>query len=281
MINKTIEIPSLLYHYTTKEILIEYILNNYSLKIGSFKFTNDPREYRFSAIPIFINGEFITSNNIQGRAYTIFEEVRFNEWNVLCLSMDSEFNDKQKNEKFDTYQQKIYETLELGSSNASMWAHYAANHSGACLILDGKAIYKNIKKTISNADNIFYGPVTYTNVSSKELNAYRMDIMCEDLETLGDPELRGKIRNHVLNCYKEMFLSKFIAWETENEFRFLINKINQESLYIDLNEVLKKVILGHKFKPAYYPCVTTICREKNIPVYWLDWQNRWPIYRKI
>jgi len=264
--------PFLLYHYTTKNILIEYIFEDYSLKIGSFKNTNDPKENKFSSLCMPIgHHNFVKAQNI-------FEHIRFNEWNVLCLTMDYESKDTAK---IDNHLKDKFDSFNRGSAHARMWSHYAENHTGVCLVLDGNALFEGVNKCLSPGEEVYCGPINYENVSSRDFKAYELVTTEAELESITEENLQELIRNHVRRFYDQLFLTKFLDWSSENEYRFLINNIRPGNKYLSLEGALKKVILGSDFHPNYFPSVTSVCERKNIPVYKVDWQNRWARYYPI
>lgn len=98
-----------LYHFTSSENLIR-ILETMSLKLSDFKKLNDLNE---NNIPhyYFINGRGLaqTKNYIK------------NHCKILCFSQDYLYKHR----------------LLRGTNHPRMWAQYAQNSTGACIIIRG------------------------------------------------------------------------------------------------------------------------------------------------
>jgi len=280
MSNSNDQIPNTLYHYTTKEVLIEHILPDNQLKIGSFRYTNDPKEKKkftplmsiFSTPPTDIHARTKFTDKIQ----EMFQQVRFDEWQVLCLTMNIDLHSGIT----DEYEKDVSKHFSKGYSLARMWAQYASNHTGVCLELNGQALLNNIKKVVMDENNIIHAPVVYSNGLKENLYAYNLDYEDKDIEQLSDEELVEIIRGHVKKFHGEFYLSKYRDWSNEYEFRFLVHKEKADEIYIEIFSALDNVILGEGFKSAYEPSIKNFCEANNIAVSKIDWSRRYPFCDK-
>jgi hypothetical protein len=116
---------SRLYHYTSREGAFEHILQTQTLRIAPFIHMNDPREAmdwkitmaRFSGYPQ-------SQVDADGAEFNAALKRRSK---VVCFSEDD-------------LAAAAPPDLARGWAHPRMWAQYAGNHTGACLIFDKEAL---------------------------------------------------------------------------------------------------------------------------------------------
>jgi hypothetical protein len=149
-----------------------------------------------------------------------------------------------------------------------MWAQYAENHSGVCLIFNGKKLHANIESSINESSKLFYGAVSYKNygsIASQPLEYY--DLISG---------LSEKVRMHYYRHYKHYFLSKYPDWENESEYRWLIHNTSNAPEFVTIGGALKTVLVGSDFPKAYEPSIVAICKELKVNVGKMTWVNGLP-----
>ena len=125
-------IPKQLFHYTTREAALEYILPTRRIRLGLVGTTNDPREVKEWS-PVMLNTPEWHEDGVPAdlsltcRAIRLIQDeanrIRREEWKVLCLTR---------------HQPDLTSApFPSGYCRPGNWAHYAENHSGVCLIFDG------------------------------------------------------------------------------------------------------------------------------------------------
>lgn len=126
---------------------------------------------------------------------------------------------------------QVNSNCEEGSNHPAMWAHYADDSNGACIVLDKEALLEINK---SKLHSVFYkfGPVSYETISAPDVNVVDAH---EDLS----------ISAFVQKNYHELFFKKHTDWSYETEERFFV-----ESPQIELNirGAIKYIVLGGRLK---------------------------------
>lgn len=132
-----------------------------------------------------------------------------------------------------TSEQEKYRILSFASVADSpvMWAHYAKEYSGCCLIFSTEKTFKSIL------------PVVYT----------------DNTFDFGEDELPdGKFDGLILDS----FLFKMRDWSYENEWRFIEKK---EAGFVEFKKSeLLGLILGEKVNPEIKKCLSEYCAENGI-----------------
>ena len=246
-------IPTELCHYTKKDIALEKILFDKQIKFGRLRFTNDPKDSRFTLLPTLQDVELNWKWNPE--IESLASNIQLDEWKVLCLT---------KNLKSRTTEGNSY-LFQKGYCRPRMWAQYAENHKGVCLIFDGRQLHENIKRHASKKQcKVFHGSVSYRNahISPGYLNI-------TNFIKSGENELRDYYRKF----YKEIFLFKYQDWKNESEYRWLINNETITEEYVDIEGALTSVLVGMDFPVAYEPALKDLCKELKASagrMFWFD-----------
>lgn len=118
-----------------------------------------------------------------------------------------------------------------GSNHPAMWAHYADDSNGACIVLDKTAL---IEINRGRLQDVFYKiePVSYEIVSAPDVDA----VSTQDFSS---------VSVFVHNNYRELFFKKHPDWSYETEERFFV-----ESPQIELNirDAIRYIVLGGRLK---------------------------------
>jgi len=252
-------IPKELCHYTKKDIALEKILFSKKIKLGQLGFTNDPKESKPKELSLFSDPHerLHSFHEIVQEAKRVSKE----EWKVLCMT-ETLSDEKGKNvEGID-----IGKFFTSGYSRPRMWAQYADNHTGVCLIFDGFQLHKNITNTLKNqSSSIFHGLVNYQNVNSLHDNMLKYD---KYIKPYG---LTEGIRKYYLDKYKKYFLSKYADWQNETEYRWLIHSPANSPEFIPITGALTNILVGVDFPKVYNPTLIELCKELNVSAGRMDW----------
>ena len=230
-----------LYHYTSLVSACKIIENN-TLRLSNLKNTNDPLE--------FLSGEpfgFSSCGDIDYKK--IFRELatskknRINFVRMICFCKDMFCsNEDWQNEKSQDFADNL---LFKGWARSRMWAQYADNHNGVCLVFDKNEFKKCFDSLANNDIEILQDKdIIYTNYLA-ELESAMTDITN---------------KTDILDIYSHFYLDeerkkylfqKCQDYRDENEHRFcLINKTLKspdESFFVNYGSSLKAVILGQRF----------------------------------
>ncbi len=253
-------IPTEVCHYTGMDTALEKILSGKKIRLGNITLTNDPRE---SKERIFSYKVAVENGEISRFEYGYEKSLR--EWRVFCTSCH---NDPMWGLDFVNIPLHLD---KYGIGHSSMWAHYAGNHKGVCLLFDGKILDKNIQKTLTEKQyEIRNGFVKYNDEKATELGVTN-DLEYQQLE---EPERK---RRSLLKHYKNNFLYKSTEWKIEHEFRWLVRSQDTSEIYISIEKAIKAVIVGEDFHKVYMPSLNNLCEELRIPqAYRIKWTNGIP-----
>lgn len=119
---------------------------------------------------------------------------------------------------------------EEGSNHPALWAHYAEDSNGVCIVLDKEALLEINKKRLSK---LFYimEPVVY-------------DVHCAPDDGIMNKSY-ADVKDFVRTNYKELFFKKHTDWSYEREERFFVEA---PEVYLNIKGAIKYIILGGRLK---------------------------------
>ncbi len=130
-----------LYHYTSEEVLINHILPEKRLRFSPFYETNDPHEtksWHFSMSDDLEVGMESQSSKDFLKNQERFSDILKSQIKVLCFAQDN-IEDGWRYGK--------------GTLKPRMWAQYAKNHTGACIIFNRTKLIDDISKIKTTSYN--------------------------------------------------------------------------------------------------------------------------------
>jgi hypothetical protein len=251
-------IPSELCHYTKKDVALENILFEKKIKFGQMQFTNDPKESRMKPLGYMMDSDKRLNSDDFAELDNLQAQIQLQEWKALCLTKHQKPRRFKNNDKIG-----YHRLFEMGYSRPHMWAQYAENHTGVCLIFDGKRLHENIKKHTKEKGYILrYGSVDYRNTNSPG----------GWLNTSGDPKSREEtVRQYFLMNYKAIFLSKYLDWKNETEFRWLMYGQTKSPEFVSVEGAITSVLVGMDFPIVYEPALREVCKELGISAGRMRW----------
>lgn len=147
-----------LFHYTTYSAALGILLSQ-QMRLGPLVNKNDPLEFEdhrddgrvIHGNPsneelAIIVGDYINAVDEKERS------IRF-----ASFAMDMSFYNPPKDS-----QENCYNNLSKGWARSRMWAQYADNHKGVCLIFDKEKLVKSFEKAFDSCET-YCKEVTYTN----------------------------------------------------------------------------------------------------------------------
>lgn len=206
-------LPSLddnfLYHFTSAESLMK-ILENMTLKLSSFENLNDLNEKEI---------KFVLQDWLNG-----LEIKKFITKYCKLVSFSRNF-------------ELVKGYCECGCNHPRMWAQYAHNNKGACIVINEKKLKEQNKKLLNQLfwklENVEYEPYM-TNE-----NPIESDI----------PE------SFVKENYRTIFYEKHYDWQQEDERRFMC--INGPE-FLSINNCIEFICLGSNFEKENYTKLSNI-----------------------
>ncbi len=162
-----------------------------------------------------------------------------NEANIDNLDWTTDFLMMFKAEKYVKEQcsvisfTKNYMTgpfCEEGSNHPAMWAHYAEDSNGVCIVLDKESLLEINKQQLTG---LFY----------------KMEPVDYSMHCAPDDEIMKKnyanVSDFVQSNYKELFFKKHTDWSYEREERFFVES---PEVYLNIKGAIKHIILGGRLK---------------------------------
>ena len=268
-------IPVEVCHYTKKSTALEFILPEKRLKLGQFKFTNDPRESRVRSGARQRKENEVLDSKIEGECFAESMRIHDEEWKVLCFTASRAKPGDISSLKF---QKDMIETIHgwdesvlPGYNHPRMWDQYADKHQGVCLVFDGVKLDQILHKELGERCKIFSGMVKYVDIKSGNGTLQEPDY--SDIIKLGPTEA---VRKHFFEHYEHYFLKKNLDWERETEFRWLAYSTKNEPEYISIDGALKGIIVGMDFPRADMEIVKSLAYELNVPAGKMGWATGFP-----
>lgn len=224
-----------IYHYTSVETLLKYILPQKRLRFSKLDKTNDPEEASNHLLhyidDIDMGPDFFIENYEKSSAVSkeLIENI------VLISFSQDDLNFDISNGLFSN----------KGFARPRMWAQYANNHTGVCLAFKRENFKKKFEKTCSEFLH-YSGNVSYESVYKLLATPEFMNAKTGLGSELFKP-LEEIVRERIEKYNKIYYFSKHKDWRTENEFRFVVKNDSTEDIFINIEEMLEYIILGHSF----------------------------------
>ncbi len=136
-----------LYHYTSYETAMDYILPDMRWRLNQAANLNDPKEAEVDEwmVPY---ANTVDRDQVEAQIKEITDYFRFNV-KIACFSKDAR------------PPHDIFRSSNLGYSKPRMWATYGDTHRGACLVFDKGLVKRNLLRDIPDAHFQFDGAVRY------------------------------------------------------------------------------------------------------------------------
>lgn len=253
-----------LYHYTTAEIAIDYILKDRRLKLGQYTNTNDPKETKAWRMSIGAPpGKSLEGYSLDDISSNVSAALK-SKANVLCFTADHSLSGNH-----------IQDIHRRGYGHPRMWAHYAGNHTGVCLIFLKSEITNIITQGFSSTHTIYHGPVTYCDrtIAVDAFNSpYTVNVY--ELDQLGLDEY---VKRHVAIHHRWLFFEKLKDWSGENEYRWVLFGSSSQALYMDFGRSLAGIMFGADCTDATISSIRRI-KGSGVNVEQLVWSNCTPWY---
>lgn len=201
----------LLYHFTKAESLFK-VIENMTLKFSTFNNLNDLNEKELNF------GFFDSFLPLQIERYIVE--------NCKLISFTRDYNRFGENK---------------GINHPRMWAQYAGNNTGACIVINEKK-FKEInseilKKAFCKMENVKY----------------------KDFIFNGEYEDDVEPKNFIKKEYKKLFFLKHVDWKNENERRLFY--IGDEN-FISINNCIEYICLGNRFQ-LYNELIDAVINVSN------------------
>lgn len=202
------------YHYTSTDVALAYIISECRLRLHYRRLSNDPIEntdYFFSS-----SGDSDTESAYKFRD-TLKKMLDQVKQVSFCMNkIEHKSNTNTKNwEKY-------------GFAKPRMWDQYGDNYKGVCLAFSRKALEKSSEKANMICEDVRYVDYHNLDISHQSIDKYK----------IGDDEYTKNFTTYV----KKRLFKKHIDFNNENEYR--ICSFNEgEFDYVDISNALRGVIV--------------------------------------
>lgn len=248
-----------LYHYTNADSLFK-ILDNLTLRLGTFDKVNDPKEsknWNFKFFCLKPESKASFNDNLFDRISSFILKNS----KIICLTKDNDIPNPDD-----------IVHLRKGYSYPRMWAQYADKHKGACLVFDKEGLENSFDSNFSDKIS-FKGDVEYLNtvygpkITEQGLPVDPYGIFYEQLEEEG---FDNYILKHIKKFHKCLYLFKHFNWRDENEFRFVVlDQTPNNELFLPIKNSLKSILITEDFPKKLMPELIQRCKTLNIKLDWM------------
>ena len=260
------------YHYTRAATLINHILPSRRLRFSRFQTVNDPRESRdwLFAVYSLEPGDY-DFEDLQRRLNASLKHS----WRLGCFVSDpyEAVINKQREDKGEDILGAMY---ERGHSRPRMWAQYAEDFAGACLVFDRGKLDEGITACADAVGAVVYkGPVEYRNprIAPDLTRLSARYVSRHEIVQLG---LDVAMERHISRHWKELFFLKARDWEQEREYRWLVSGKENEDFFVDICDSLAGIALGDRFPDCLKPKVARQIESWEVKVAIMGWRNGVP-----
>jgi hypothetical protein len=182
---------------------------------------------------------------------------------VLCLSRDDP----------DVVLDTPFSIFDRGLAHPRMWAQYAENHKGVCLIFEKEKLANRIKMELGQKGTIYTGPIVYSNLMWPEDNeAFEFDY-----DEIGKAGLAKYVDLHVEKYHNNLFFHKARDWSHEWEYRFILRGSSASYEYVSIEDSLVAICIGADFSQKSEPFIKEACKKLDIYGVRIFWRNGHPI----
>jgi hypothetical protein len=256
-------------HYTHCKTALDYILKNRNIRIGPLIETNDPKETKMwhFGVGAYSDKTLASSKELEELAShnVDFNRILRNGYKVLCVSQDAN------------------NAIKLDFSSRSyckprMWAQYAGNHHGVCLIFDKQILHATIEQKFG-AERIYSGSVTYGDFHDVRTEGWEkyMDSFLLSGDDIIKDGIEITLHRHREKHHDVFFFQKNKDWENESEYRWIIRGQNNDPEVILIEDSLCGIVLGIDFPNEHLQQIHEYCRETNTFLSRIIWPNGMPI----
>ena len=229
--------------------------------MGSMAETNDPRESKDWQFGQGTRTGFSEESEDEWVALEKETTLAKQYCKIICFSTDTAESEGMN----------VDHIWERGYCQPRMWAQYADNHRGVCLVFDRNELRACLEQSLLAGAPLFEGQVRYRNLSQAPSLANNPFILDYDLlKSIGSEQT---ILAHIKHYWRELFFEKAIDWSQEREFRWLLWDREHDQHLFPFGSALKGIVLGMSFPEEKLP---ELMPFENIDIGQLNWKNGTP-----
>jgi hypothetical protein len=259
-----------LYHYTKLDTALNYIIPSMTLKLAKLENLNDPREYKdwaLGAIGLVGRDSEQEVRKAIELSHGLNRAIR-SMISVACFCRD--ITDASAPDA-----DIVHQAYERGHSRSRMWAQYADNYEGVCLVFDRPALLSAFNEfAVERKLALRYGEVTYRNRSPGG-SFFSSDETTIDLRALRELGFAQYVGHHLRQHFEGLILTKSKDWCDEREFRIALLGPPQQDILLPLGTSLVGLGLGDR-SVGRMKETRELCWAKGIEFAYFGWLNGYP-----
>lgn len=265
-----------LYHYTNIEKACK-ILFHKNLRFSFLSKTNDTAE---SKIKLEFMNDGKIENFIQKTEIIRNYMKNHNEFlQLLCFSMDEERIEDKK--VFTKKDDKFFVDMSgRGFALPRMWAQYADNNCGVCLIINKENFESELARNYGIL-KIYYNKVFYKDAfASFSMPVETIDNLSHSIKEDSASTVSGYrfLKEHP-DFVKYSYFTKYMDWMNEKEYRYLISSDNKNAKEIkNIYRYLEGVVVGEKIDSVDEWLIYSLVEKLNKQI--IDCDNKEQIEKK-
>lgn len=257
-----------LYHYTPAPVAINYILKDRRLRLGRYTTTNDPKEVKSWEFDIGTNRDLDLGKYQMAKESAWLSKELKSRARTACFCQDT--GPLTGNHLADIFQR--------GYCKPRMWAQYAANHTGMCLVFDKVKLDLTLRTKIPEGRVIMSGPVKYINRGIAR-DLWRDQAYMINADVLEEVGRDVYATYHLETHYKTFFFEKMTDWANESEWRWVVFAGSEdEEIFIEYEDTLVGVVFGDGANKEDIRAAMSLCRPHGVRCVGLKWKNCSPWY---
>lgn len=255
-----------LYHYTKARTVIDYILKDFTLRLGPYTQTNDPKETKAWEFDLGTNQTRDLGKQNINELSEQMNQILKSKTGVLCFCQDDD----------GLTGSHLEDVTRRGFMKPRMWAQYGDNHRGLCLVIDKTRFLNAFKVATERELFSVHGLVAYANRSFLHGSAgYVYTINVDFLEDHGIEKFCwAYIKQH----YKNLFFEKMTDWSSEKEYRCLIFRSVSEAFLVSIRDSLRGIMFGESVDPDHVLEVQELTATIGVETMGIIWKNACPWY---
>lgn len=236
----------LVFHFSKPYLAMEEILHKQKMRFSSFINMNDPYEYKIVSATVSVRGSMS-----EGTPSELLERLRdaiLYKSKILSL--------------VKTKETVVEDDSQPACTKPRLWAQYAEAQYGICLVLSLETFINEIENKYPEV-TIYHGLVKYDLQEGKRSSKTEL---IYDKSRSHDENIQAHIYAH----QDDIFFRKYKDFRDENEYRIVLvnwTDTRNRDIFIDLQGILKGVILGERFPQAYIDLTKSLVYKLGASLY--------------
>jgi hypothetical protein len=172
--------------------------------------------------------------------------------------------------------QTLSAMYERGYARPRMWAQYAQDYRGACLVLDRSKLDAAIRSAAAAQGQLaLHAPVTYSNPDPAP-DPFKPHHFVMVLDRLRQVGVERACAEHVRAFWHELFMLKARDWEHERELRWIVSAVDDRDFFVDIKDCCVGIALGDRAPMSARRAVCSFAKQRGTELAVMSWKNGFP-----